>query len=155
MVSFWLKNAIMNNQVRPLYALVLEQIAGTALNHHTDVFYMDETVSKEKSKELETAFREALSSCIKLKLQKGDQYEMPRISQIALRRRVPEAIDGFLAFEGTSPAQLRADLGAVLDLPEKDDDVVAFLKANSGHWKWDAGQNKFQPTTVRRTMNVR
>ena len=152
-VSFWLKNAIVDDRVRPLYALVLRQIADAAPNHHTDVFHMDWAVSRENSAELETAFRQALSSCLKTKLLKQDHYELNRISQIALRRGVPEAIDGFLALDRNSPAQLRADLGGFLDLPEKDDEVVAFLKANN--WKWNPGLKQFQPVGSRQTMTVK
>src|SRR6185369_1981403 len=142
-VDFWFKGMILKKQVRPLYAYVLRQIAEAAPNHHTDVFDMDRTVTREHSEALEAAFRQALSSCFKSKSWKHDSYELPRISAIALRRGVPEAIGSILAGNGASPETLRADLGTFIDLPASNDEMVAFLKTNQ--WKWDPDRKKFQP----------
>jgi hypothetical protein len=142
-VHFLFIFAILDARLRPLYPLVMDHIAEKKANHHSVIFRMDEVVRKEKSDELETAFQEALSRCLKLKLQQNEYYELPRISQIALRHGVPEAIDGFMACEGSSPEKLRADLGSVLDLPAGDNEVIAFLRANASRWEWNPGQKKF------------
>lgn len=137
--------AILDARLRPLYPLVIDHIAEKKANHHSVIFRMDEVVREEKSDELESAFREALSQCLKLKLMQNENYEMPRISKIALRHGVSEAIDGFLVCDGSSPEKLRADLGSVLDLPANDNEVITFLRANSSRWAWHSDRNKFEP----------
>ena len=137
--------AILDARLRPLYPLVIDHIAEKKANHHSVIFRMDEVVREEKSDELESAFRDALSQCLKLKLMQNENYEMPRISKIALRHGVSEAIDGFLVCDGSSPEKLRADLGSVLDLPANDNEVITFLRANSSRWAWHSDRNKFEP----------
>ena len=144
-VSFFFIFAVIDARLRPLYPQALDHIAERKLNHHSVVFRMEEVVNEEHSEELETAFRQALGRCLKNKVQSGDYYEMPRIAQIALRHGVPEAIDGLLAYEESSPGQLRADLGARVDLPAGDEAMLAFLRANRSRWEWQPGEKKFAP----------
>jgi len=134
---------IAHDRVRPLYALVLEQIAGKKVNHHIDVIYMDKAVSEEKSDELEAGFREALARCLKLKLLQQDNYELRRISQVALRHGVSEGIEGMLVVDAADLKSLRADLGSVLDLPVNDGEVMPYLSANRARWVWNPSQKKF------------
>ncbi len=143
-----LTTEIVRARVRTLYALVLEEISEKRINHHTDVFIMDEAVRADNFADLTAAFRDALSRCLKLKLQAGDHYELSRISKIALRHGVPEAIDGLLVSEGEAPAKLRQILSPVLNLPASDDETMTLLRANTSRWEWDAAQNRFRSTVA-------
>ncbi len=135
---------VVHARVRPLYALVLDQISEKRINHHADVFLMDEAAGADKSDELEAGLRDALARCLRLKLQESDHYELRRISQIAIRHGVPEGIEGLLIADEADPEKLRADLGTLIELPSKEDEVVAFLKANQSRWTWDPHRQQFQ-----------
>ena len=135
---------IIHARVRPLYALVLQQVAEKRVNHPVIASQMERVVQLEKSDALELGFRDALARCLKLKLQQQDYYELRNVSLIAIRHGVPEGIDGLVASESSSPEKLRADLGTAIALPNKDDEVVAFLKANQSRWTWDPQRKQFQ-----------
>jgi tetratricopeptide (TPR) repeat protein len=137
--------AIANARVRPLFAPVLEQISGKWINHHSVVFLMDRVVEQEKADELTAAFRDALGACLRLKLEQNDRYELARISRIALRRGVPEAVAATVVCESASPEQLRKTLSLYLDLPPGDEAALAFLRTNGSRWEWDAAARKFKP----------
>jgi hypothetical protein len=129
--------------VRPLYALALEVIAQKKVNYHAMVFDMDRVVKQEESDELEAAFREALASCLKLKLEQKDYYELPRVSRIALRYGVPQAIDGLLACESSTPAQLLHDLRPFVDLSPEDKEALDALRGSAGAWVWNPARRRF------------
>lgn len=142
-VNFFFIFAVLDARVRPLYPLALDHIAETKVNHHSVVFRMDQIVNEEEVDELEAGFREALSHCLKLKLQRQDSYELPRISQIALRHGVPEAIEGLLVCEGSAPEQLLRDVRPYVDLPPPENEALELLRANAGKWEWEPGRKKF------------
>lgn len=137
--------AIINARVRSLFAPVLEQISGKWINHDSVVFFMDRVVAEEKSNELTAAYREALGRCLRLKLEQNDYYGLPRVSQIALRHGVPEAVEATVVCEGASPGKLRTQLAPVLDLPTGDEQMLAYLRANGSRWEWDSIAKKFKP----------
>jgi hypothetical protein len=137
--------AIANARVRPMFAPVIEQISGSWINHHSVVFLMDSVVRQEKSDELTAAFRDAVGSCLRLKLEQNDHYELPRISRIALRHGVPEAIEATVVCEMASPEQLRKTLSPYLDLPTQDEAALAYLRTNGSRWQWESATGKFKP----------
>ncbi len=145
-VPLGLIHEILQGRVRPLYALVLEQVAEKKTNHPTDVFALDKVVSEEKPDELEAAFGGALARCLRLKIKQQDNYELRRISQVAVRYGVSEGIEGLLIADEGDPEKLRADLDAVIELPGKDDEMVAFLNANRARWEWNSTRRKFEPS---------
>jgi hypothetical protein len=109
------------------------------------VFLMDPVVAGEKSNALEAAYRDALGRCLKLKLEQNDHYELSRISRIALRHGVPEAVEATVVCESASPAALRKVLAPVLDLPASDEEALAYLRTNRSRWEWDVVAHKFKP----------
>ena len=142
-VQFFFIFAILDAHLRPLYPLVLEHITEKKINHHSVIFRMDKVVNEEKSEELETAFREALTSCLKLKLAQQEYYELPRISQIALHHGVPQAIEGLLIAQGSAPTQLLQEIRPFVDLPSAEKEAIELLRANTGKWEWEAARKKF------------
>jgi hypothetical protein len=140
-------HAIVNVRVRPMFAPVIEQIAGKWVNHHMVVFLMDPVVGGEKSDALETAFRGALGACLRLKLEQNDRYELPRISRIALRHGVPEAVAATVVCESGSPEQLRKVLAPFLELPADDRAALAYLRTNDSRWQWESVTRKFTAPT--------
>ena len=146
-VSASLGNEIIRSQVRSLYALVLGQVAVRAVNYSPplDLALIDQVVRQEQSDALEAVFCDSLKRCLKLMLQpEANQRNLAAVSRIALRHGVSEGINGLLIADGADPEKLRADLDAVLALPSKNDEVVAFLIANPSHWDWNPQQKKFQ-----------
>jgi tetratricopeptide (TPR) repeat protein len=142
-VQFFFIFAILDAHLRPLYPLVLEHIAEKKVNHHSIIFRMDKVVKEEQSDELETAFREALTSCLKLKLEQREYYELPRISQIALRHGVPQAIEGLLIGQGSTPEQLLQEVRPFVDLPSGEKEAIELLRANASKWAWEPARKKF------------
>ncbi len=140
-------HAIVNVRVRPMFAPVLDQIAGKWINHHMVVFLMDPVVAGEQSDALEAAFRDALGACLRLKLEQNDRYELPRISRIALRHGVPEAVAATVVCESGSPEQLRKALAPFLDLPADDQAALAYLRTNGSRWQWEPATRKFTALT--------
>jgi tetratricopeptide (TPR) repeat protein len=138
-------HAIANARVRPMFAPVLEQISGKWINHHAVVFLMDPVVEQEKADELTAAFRDALGACLRLKLEQKDRYELPRISRIALRHGVPEAVAATVVCESESSEQLRKTLTPYMDLPPGDEAALAYLRTNGSRWEWDSAARKFKP----------
>lgn len=135
---------IVAGRVRPLFSLVLDQIAELKVNHWSDIFLMDGIADQENSKAFEIAFRDALSQCLKQKLLQHQHYELGRIARVALKHGVPEGIDGLLVSEASSPEKLRLALGDYLNLPKTDSELVSFLNQNHGRWQWNAALNKFE-----------
>jgi hypothetical protein len=142
-VSPRLVHEALGARVRPLYPLALELIAGMKVNHYAVALEMDKAVRDEKSDELEAAFREALTSCLKLKLEQRYYYGLDTVSRIALRHRVPLGIDGLLICEGSTPAQLLKEARPFVDLPSGEKEAIELLRANAGSWKWDSARQKF------------
>jgi hypothetical protein len=82
-----------------------------------------------------------LASCLRLKLTGKDFYEMPRISQVALRQGVPEGIEGLL--ESLPPDQVLQNVRPSVDLPAKEEEALQVLRVNLSKWQWDAQRKKF------------
>ena len=143
-ISPGLIRGIVEGRVRPLFPLVLDQIAEVKVNHWPDVFLMDGILAEEQSKELEAAFCEALAQCLKKKLTVAYHYQIGNISRVALRHGLPEGVDGMRIAEESSPAQLRNSLKSYLDLPPDDADLVSFLRRNHALWKWNPDLKKFE-----------
>lgn len=139
---------IVRAKVRPLYPLILQSIAEKRVNHFPTAVSMDRVVREEKSDELEAGFRVALGRCLTAKLEQNDGYELARISQLALRHGVPEAIAGLLRAEGATPAQLLNDVRPYMNLPADDAAALALLHANSGEWIWNAENKQFSPRST-------
>jgi hypothetical protein len=58
-----------------------------------------------------------LSQCLRNKIKQPDDYELTRISRIALRQRVPEAIQALVRTEGFNRAQLLREVRPSVTLP--------------------------------------
>jgi tetratricopeptide (TPR) repeat protein len=142
-VSPRLVHEALGARVRPLYPLALELIAGMKVNHYAVAFEMDKAVREEKSEELEAAFHEALTSCLKLKLEQKYYYGLETVSRIALGHGVSLGIDGLLICEGATPAQLLKEARPFVDLPSGEKEAIEMLRANTGSWKWDPARQKF------------
>lgn len=146
-VSFFFIFAILDARLQPLYPLVLDHIAERKVNHHSVIFRMDGVVLAEKSDELAAAFRVALSQCLKLKLEQHEHYELSRISQVALRHGVPEAVAASMVAEEASPERLRKQLAPFMELPDGDEAMLAYLRTHRARWDWDSVAGKFKPRT--------
>lgn len=143
LVSPGLIQEIIKGRVRPLFPLVLDQIAEVKANHWNDVVLLDGILASEQSRELAAAFCEALAQCLKQKLAVENHYQIGLIAHIALKHGIPEGIDGVRVAEESLPAQLRASLKSYLDLPPDDAGLVPFLRRNHGLWKWNPDTKKF------------
>jgi tetratricopeptide (TPR) repeat protein len=142
-VSPLLVHEVLRARVRPLYPLALELIAGMKVNHYAVALEMDKAVRDEKSEELEAAFREALTSCLKLKLEQKYYYGLDTVSRIALRHGVPLGIDGLLICDGATPAQLLKEARPFVELPSGEKEAIELLRTNAGRWEWEHARQRF------------